>query len=200
MRADQATGSGATEVAAAPVAATRAGASSWLGWLLLAVVVVAGLAVGAARSSGPSSTTERVDSLTRQLACPICNGETVYESQNKASEDIRTEVTRLVREGAMSDDQILATIERSFPGSLLVPRGRGVDALVWALPAAAAVLCAAGLVAVFRRWRRELGAAPDADDRAMVEAALRALDDEERGDDAGASAVAVEGGSGDDEP
>ena len=155
---------------------SRSRIKSWPGWLLLAVVVVAAIAIGVARSSGPRTTDERVDALAQQLACPICNGETVYESQNKASEDIRNEVTRLVRQGAMSDDQILATIERSFPGSLLVPRSDGVDALIWGLPAALAVLCAAGLFVVFRRWRRQVSAEPDDQDRALVAQALRNLE------------------------
>ena len=35
------------------------------------------------------------------------------------------------------------------------PARRGIDALVWVLPVVVLVACAAGLVVVFRRWRRE---------------------------------------------
>jgi len=149
---------------------------SWPGWLLLAVVVAAALAVGVARSGGTRSSQERIDEISQQLACPICNGQSVYESENPTSQAIRTEIGRLVREGQLNDDQILMRLEQSYSGSMLRPRGDGVDALIWALPAAAAVICAAGLVVVFRRWRGEAATAPDAADRALVDEALRRSD------------------------
>ncbi|HQV58399.1 MAG TPA: cytochrome c-type biogenesis protein CcmH, partial [Ilumatobacteraceae bacterium] len=94
---------------------------SWPGWLLLAVVVAAALAVGVARSGGTRSSQERIDEISQQLACPICNGQSVYESENPTSQAIRTEIGRLVREGQLNDDQILMRLEQSYSGSMLRP-------------------------------------------------------------------------------
>lgn len=146
---------------------------SWPGWLLLAVVVVATMAVGVARSGGTRTSQERIDEISQQLACPICSGQSVYESENPTSQAIRTEIGKLVREGQLNDDQILMRLEESFEGTMLRPRGDGVDALIWALPAAAAVICVAGLFVVFRRWRRQAVLEPDDADRALVDEALR---------------------------
>jgi cytochrome c-type biogenesis protein CcmH len=146
----------------------------WPAWVLLVFVVVAFLAVGASRASGPSTPAERADAIARRVACPVCDGESVYESRNTASVNLRTAIAQLVDEGRLDDDEIIAAIERSYGGRvLLVPRASGFDALVWALPVAALVCAAAGLAVTFRRWRRE-GAVhdPTDDERALVAAAL----------------------------
>jgi cytochrome c-type biogenesis protein CcmH len=147
----------------------------WPAWVLLVFVVVAFLAVGASRDSGPSTPAERADAIAQRVACPVCDGESVYESRNTASINLRNAIAELVNEGRASDDEIIATIERSYGGQvLLVPKASGFDALVWALPVAALVCALAGLAAAFRRWRRAGDGAhdPSDDDRALVAAAL----------------------------
>ena len=59
---------------------------------------------------------------------------------------------------------------------LIVPRATGLDALAWALPAAALVCALAGLAVAFRRWRLESASArgATAEDQALVDAALAA--------------------------
>jgi cytochrome c-type biogenesis protein CcmH len=147
----------------------------WPAWVLLVFVVVAFLAVGASRDSGPSTPAERADAIAQRVACPVCDGESVYESRNTASVNLRNAISQLVDEGRASDDEIIAVIERSYGGQvLLVPKASGFDALVWALPVAALVCAVAGLAVTFRRWRREGAGAhdPTDDERTMVAAAL----------------------------
>ena len=145
----------------------------WPSWVLLVFVVGGLLAVGAVRDSGPRSPKERVDEISRRLACPICEGESVFESRNADSEAIRVEIARQVNAGTVSDDAIIAFISQRFGGRvLLVPRATGIDALVWALPAAALVCTVVGLAVTFRRWKAAAGAIPDEADRALVAAAL----------------------------
>jgi len=162
---------------------------SWPGWLLMLVVAVTFLVVGATRSSGPQTQEDRVDDLTQRIACPVCDGESVFESQNAASRRLRNQVEDLVRENELSDQQILTLIDSRNEGELLlVPTASGLDALVWVLPAVGFVVGAAGLGLAFRRWRIEAAGLsdPTAEDRSIVEAALAASDDgaDERGADA----------------
>jgi len=147
----------------------------WPAWVLLVFVVVAFLAVGATRDDGPSTPQERSDAIAQRVACPVCDGESVFESRNTASVNIRNRITELVNGGQASDDEIIADIEASFGGRiLLVPKATGFDALVWALPVAALICAVAALAVTFRRWRRDAAAAsdPTVEDRAMVAAAL----------------------------
>jgi cytochrome c-type biogenesis protein CcmH len=145
--------------------------------VLLAFVVVGFLAVGATRDSGPRTPDERIESIAKRLACPVCQGESVYESRNTASNQIRQAIRQGVDEGDLSDDQIIQQIAQAYDGEeLLVPTATGVEALAWALPATAFVLGVAGLTIVFRRWKRaaeQLGE-PTVDDYELVAQALAA--------------------------
>jgi cytochrome c-type biogenesis protein CcmH len=146
------------------------------GWLALLVVVGVVLIVGATRDDGARTPAERAQALEARVACPVCEGESVAESRNAASENIRSAIRRLVDEGAASDEQILSYLETNYGGDiLLVPRATGFDALVWALPVAALVAALAALTATFLRWRRQAAADhdPTEDDRALVATALR---------------------------
>jgi cytochrome c-type biogenesis protein CcmH len=147
----------------------------WAGWVALVLVIAGFLAVGATRDGGPQTQEDRIDELTKRVACPICDGESVFESRNNASEAIRNQVAELVAANDLGDNEIIAFIETRYGAEvLLVPRSSGLDALVWVLPAVAFVCGLAALVVVFRRWKREAGSMPDPtdDDRALVEAAL----------------------------
>ena len=127
----------------------------WPGWLLLAVIAAVLLAVGVSRGNGVSDPGERADALAQHVACPVCDGESVYESRNRASINLRNQITALVNEGRLNDDEILAEIQSAFPNDiLLVPPSDGVNVLVWALPVAAVIGAAVGVVVAFRRWRQ----------------------------------------------
>jgi cytochrome c-type biogenesis protein CcmH len=147
----------------------------WPGWVLLFLVVACFLAYGTAKDAGPLTPEERVEEITKHIACPVCDGETVYESANPASAAIRAEVKAQVAAGLRSDDEIVAYVVQQFgEQTQLLPKASGFDALVWMLPAAALVCAGVGLFFAFRRWKRNADAIPDDDDRAMVEKALAA--------------------------
>jgi cytochrome c-type biogenesis protein CcmH len=152
---------------------------SWPGWILMALVAITFLVVGATRTAGPQSQDDRVDDLSQRIACPVCDGESVFVSQNAASRRLRNQVEDLVRQNELSDEQILTFIDARNEGDLLlVPKASGLDALVWVLPAAGFVIGVTGLGLAFRRWKLEAEglADPTEADRALVDAALAADD------------------------
>lgn len=147
----------------------------WPGWLLLLFVAVVLVIVGATADRGARTPAERAEALEQRLACPVCDGESIFESRNQAAVNLRNEITSLVNEGRLSDDEIIARVEaRSNDSLLLVPQSSGIDVLVWALPVAAFVCGGAGLAVAFRRWKvaSATNSAPTDDDRALVAAAL----------------------------
>jgi cytochrome c-type biogenesis protein CcmH len=146
----------------------------WPSWVLLLVVAVVMLAVGIGRDSGPSTAEERIDAIAQRLACPTCDGESVYESRGSASQAIRQEIARQVAAGQASDDQIVAAIDDSYEADLrLVPDAEGLEAAIWIVPVVAAILAVAVLAFVFRRWRDEGSLVPTDDERSLVEKAMR---------------------------
>lgn len=142
-------------------------------WMLMAIAFVALLAVGTTRDKGPLTQSDRIDAITQRIACPTCDGESVYVSRASAAESIRRQVARDVAAGTMSDDQIIGAIAETFKAKvLLVPRATGIDSLVWVLPIAVLVSAVAGLWSAFRRWKRQSYGDASADDIALVEKLL----------------------------
>jgi cytochrome c-type biogenesis protein CcmH len=125
-----------------------------LSWAVIAIVTVSMLVLGSLRDSGPLTQQDRIDSVTKRIACPTCDGESVFVSRASAAQAIRAEVARQVGDGVRTDDEIVAYIADRFGGEvLLVPRGEGLDAVIWILPVLVAVVLVVGLAAAFRRSR-----------------------------------------------
>jgi cytochrome c-type biogenesis protein CcmH len=144
----------------------------WPGWVVLGLVVVGLFVVGVAVDTTPRTAQDRVEDISKRLACPICDGESVFESRNNASANIRTEIAKQVAEGERSDDEIISYFVQRDAKLLLVPQATGFDSLVWILPVVALVCAVAGLGVAFRRWKRAADTVPTDEDRALVEAAL----------------------------
>ena len=147
-------------------------------WLVLAAAAAALIVVGAMRDRGANNNSERITALARSLKCPVCAGESIDQSQAPVALTIREDIARLVAAGD-TDTAIRARIEQTYPGSQLVPSAEGANLVLWVLPVVVIVLGLGGVALAFRRWRLQADAAgvPDDDDRALVDAALRAETD-----------------------
>jgi cytochrome c-type biogenesis protein CcmH len=141
----------------------------------MAVVLVTALIIGTLGSSGPETNADRVIAISRTLKCPVCEGESVAESNADASLDIRADIAKRLDEG-QSADQIRAYYAAHYgPSILLTPSSSGVSSLVWVIPVIALVVSGAVLFFLFRRWRVRGDVHASAADRELVE---QALDDE----------------------
>jgi cytochrome c-type biogenesis protein CcmH len=148
----------------------------WPGWLVMACVLAALLVVGVRRANEPRSADERVQSISKRIACPVCDGESVAESRAPSAIQIRNEIESLVDDGQLADNDIVVSIDQRYVEELaLLPSSSGVDLLIWVLPTVAGVAGIGGLVVAFSRWRRQTGdaAGPSDADRELVAAALR---------------------------
>jgi len=151
----------------------------WPSWVLLLLCAVVLMVVGVDRVSGPSTAEERIDAIAQRLACPTCDGESVYESRGSASQAIRQEIARRVADGQSTDDEIVAAIDDSYEADLrLVPDSSGLESLIWIAPMVVAVGAIALLVVAFRRWHSDGSLTPTDDERSVVERALRQSNDE----------------------
>ncbi len=143
---------------------------SWL--VIVALVLVAFVRNGV--DPGPAQTTdERVRAIAQTMKCPVCESQSVADSDVAAARAIRTEIARRVDEG-QSDDDIRDAIAATYGDDLqLTPPRSGLAGLVWILPVVALVLALAGITAAFARWRRHEPTATTDEDRALVEQARR---------------------------
>ena len=143
----------------------------WPSWLALGVIVVGLVALAAARGTGPRNNLERRDDIARTLKCPVCAGESVYESRVPIALAIKESISRDIVAG-QTDAQIRRNVSATFPGTQLTPPSSGVASLVWVLPVVALGLAIGGLAAAFRRWHLAAPAEVSEEDRELVAAAL----------------------------
>ena len=145
------------------------------GWLAMAAVLVVALAIGVTRDRSPTTPTERAQHLAEQIACPVCDGQSVADSGVSASRGIRQLIDVRIGEGA-TDDQIRDEMASRYGDDVILTPGRsGLAGLVWALPVAVLVAAAVGVGLAFRRWRTRAVVRASAADRALVERELEDL-------------------------
>lgn len=141
-------------------------------WVTIAVAAVALLGIATFDSSGPETTTERVQRLHESFACPQCDGQSVAESNAAVAAEIRNFISDEVRAGS-TDTEIRDQLIGGYGGDVLLnPPAEGFSALIWILPVVVVVLGAAGWVAVIRRDGDGSRSASVADE-ALVTAARR---------------------------
>lgn len=129
-------------------------------WLAVAAVAVVAAVVAATSSRPPATESERAYELKQNTLCPVCDGQSVLESNAPAAAAMRRQIDLWVDEGR-SDTQIRADLAAVYGDDVnALPPGEGVGILVWALPVAAFAVASAGLWAATRRWRAR-AAAPE---------------------------------------
>ncbi|MET0903925.1 MAG: cytochrome c-type biogenesis protein CcmH [Acidimicrobiales bacterium] len=142
-------------------------------WIVIGAVVLVSLGRAAFDDGPPRSTEEQVEAIARTLKCPVCESQSVADSDVAASRAIRAEIARLVEEGESPND-VRAAIGASFGEQVqLIPPASGFAGLVWILPVVVLIVALAGVSAALARWRRRARSTPSDDDRALVEEALR---------------------------
>ena len=157
-------------------AVTR-GSGLALSWALIGLVVVVTLGIATFRAAEPTPA-ERVRDLSAQFACPLCDGQSVRDSDAGVSVEIRAEIARGVEAGS-TDEEILGALADAYGDHLLLnPPSTGTSSLVWILPVVVVIAAIGGLVWVLVARRPEPGGPVDEADQALVDAALRRRDED----------------------
>lgn len=141
-----------------------------LGIVAAAVALLAATAVGLLLGERPGGA-DRADELQQRLRCPVCTSVSIADSPSETAVAMRRAVDEQIAAGR-TDAQIVGYFRARYGDWVLIdPPARGRTALVWLLPAAAALL---GLAAVLACARRAPPPATDLSpaDRARVAAAL----------------------------
>ena len=122
-------------------------------------VVVAFLAaIAIACASREATIDERAYALDRQLMCPVCDGQTVDQSNAQVSLDMKGVIREKLRAGE-SENEILDYFAARYGDSVLAsPPTTGFSIVVWIVPPAALLLSVVLLAVVMRRMKkRETG-------------------------------------------
>jgi len=138
-------------------------------WILVAAVLAIALAVAWSARPGPLTAAERVDRISAELRCPVCQGLSVQDSPSETARSMRALVAQRVAEGR-TDDEIRAEFRASYGDWILLsPPVLSASGLVWLAPLAAIALGA------WLAWRR--ARAPAAVIASPTDEQVRALRD-----------------------
>ena len=109
-------------------------------WIIVAAILAVGLAIAWTARPQPLSAAERVDRISAELRCPVCQGLSVQDSPSETARSMRALVAQRVAEGR-TDDEIRAEFVRSYGDWILLsPPLLSFGGLVWLAPVAAIVL------------------------------------------------------------
>jgi len=121
-------------------------------WFALALVVIVAIVVLVVRSRPDNSPAARATRLEHQLACPVCEGQSVFDSNSPQSQAIRDDIPRRIAAG-QTDAEIRAYYVSRYTEKILeTPSNSGLGIVAWGLPALAVMLGAVGIVVAVRRW------------------------------------------------
>ncbi len=132
-------------------------------WLLAVVVVGISLilfAPSAQAQEGPTPTLDQIQSVARELYCPLCNGVRLDNCELQACVQMRQVIAERLAAGVPKDQIKKEFVAQYGPVVLGEPPREGLNWLVWILPIAALLAGAAWVVITMRKWTRASAAVP----------------------------------------
>jgi cytochrome c-type biogenesis protein CcmH len=140
----------------------------WVPWIILGVLAIGTLAVAAWPGSGDESVGAHARRLSSELRCVDCQGLSVADSSTQTARATRTDIAARIRRGESDAAIRQVYVDRYGEAVLLKPTSSGLGGLVWAIPIAAILLGAGGLVLALRRWSRQPRLVASAEDEELV--------------------------------
>ena len=96
----------------------------------------------------------QVFDIARELRCPVCQAESVADSNSPTSIEMRNIISERLQAGD-SHAEVLSYFQARYGDWILLePPKRGLHLFVWVVPILAGLLLIAGLVYYLRRWTR----------------------------------------------
>ena len=113
------------------------------GFILFTLIVLAAII------SSSASASESIDDQAREISyllmCPVCQGQSVAESNSELAKDMRSIIREKLEAGESKEEIIKYFVNRYGDSILGYPPVKGVNLLLWILPALAVVLGGIGI-------------------------------------------------------
>lgn len=127
---------------------------------LAAAVALALLALGPAAAALTPAQEREARAIEGLLMCPVCEGQTVRESQSPVAQEIKVKIRELLAAGKTRQEILDYFAAEWGERVLAAPPARGLGLVAWLAPAAAAALGAVVLARFLRGRRGERAPAP----------------------------------------
>jgi cytochrome c-type biogenesis protein CcmH len=96
----------------------------------------------------------RLKIVAAELRCPVCQGETIYDSHSTVASEMRALIREQISEGKTNSQILDFFVERYGEFILMEPKKSGDTLLVWLFPLLAMLGGIAGFAYVLRQRRR----------------------------------------------
>ncbi len=143
--------------------------TSWQ-WLLVLVAATAMLAIASFSGNKTLSDGDRVQYLSERFACPVCDGQSVSESNAAVATTIRGFIAAEVNKGSTDTEIRDELIDAYGTSVLMTPPSDGAAVLVWILPVAVLVFGMVGIAEAARRGKIKAATATSEDFDLVAEA------------------------------
>ncbi len=134
-------------------------------------IIIIGLALLTLPLSGLSVTARNLEEEALQktareiyslIMCPLCAGQTIAQSSNETSSQMRDLVLKKLRQGK-TKEEILQYFESRYGERIMAkPNKKGFNLILWFLPFVFVALAAIGIYFLIRHWSTRVQATPGA--------------------------------------
>jgi cytochrome c-type biogenesis protein CcmH len=108
--------------------------------LLILTLVIFGSLISTEPSQSQEKTLDdQVNEISHSLLCPVCQGQSVAESNSNLANDMRQVIRKKLQEGQSRDEIVAYFIETYGETILGAPPAKGVNWVLWILPGLAIV-------------------------------------------------------------
>ena len=100
---------------------------------------------------------DQVRKISYLLMCPVCQGQTVAESNSELATQMRAIIKQKLEEGESKEEIIAYFVNRYGETILGAPPTKGANWLIWVLPALALLFGGAGIAIFLHKSKSEKG-------------------------------------------
>jgi len=90
--------------------------------------------------------------LYGRIMCPLCAGQTIAQSSNETSKQMRDLVLKKLRQGETKEEVLEYFVSRYGERIMAMPNKRGLNLMLWFLPFVLVAIAAILIFSMIRRW------------------------------------------------
>jgi cytochrome c-type biogenesis protein CcmH len=128
--------------------------------LALLTLLLPDLSVTAAQYHNEEALEKKAREIFDLIMCPLCAGQTIAQSSNETSRQMRALVLKKLRQGE-TKEEILQYFESRYGERIMAkPNKKGFNLILWFFPFVIVVLAAIVIYFLIRRWSARIPVTP----------------------------------------